>query len=68
MYLYEGQEFMSISASAVLTNLKNELQPVCAGVIQSLNILWHIHVELGYTVFQVFVQLCNLYSQLYQEV
>lgn len=45
-------------------DLKNELQPVFACVIQRLITLWHLHVELGYTCFQVLVQLCNLYSQL----
>lgn len=39
-----------------------------AGVIQRLIILWHLHVELRHTFFQVLVQLCNLYSQLQQEV
>lgn len=50
------------------SDLNNELQPVFAGVIQRLIILWHLHVELGHTSFQVLVQLCNLYSQLQQEV
>lgn len=50
------------------SNLKDELHPVRAGVIQSLSILWHIHVELGYTFFQVLIQFCNLNSQLHQMV
>lgn len=45
-------------------DLKNELLPVCAGVIQGQHVLQHIHVELGHTILQVLVQLCNLDSQL----
>lgn len=46
------------------SNLKNELLPVCAGVIQGLSVLRHIHVELRHTILQVLVQLCNLDSEL----
>lgn len=45
-------------------NLKNELLPVCAGVIQGQSVLLHIHVELGHTILQVLVQLCDLDSKL----
>lgn len=44
------------------SNLKDKLHPVRAGVIRSLNILWHIHVELGHAFFQVLIQFCNLNS------
>lgn len=47
------------------SNLEDELHLVRAGVIQSLNILWNVHVELGHTVFQVLIQFCNLNSQLH---
>lgn len=48
------------------SDLKDELHPVRAGVIQSLNILWHIHVEMGHTVFQLLIQFCNLNRELHK--
>lgn len=57
-----------LSMCSADSNLKDELHPVRAGVIQRLNILWHIHVELGHAFFQVLIQLCNLNSHLDQMV
>lgn len=45
------------------SNLKNELLPVCAGVIHGLSVLRDMHVELGHTLLQVIIQLCNLNSE-----
>lgn len=46
------------------SNLKNELLPVCAGVIRGLSVLWHTHVELAHSILQVLVQLSSLDREL----
>lgn len=46
------------------SNLKNELLPVSAGVIQGLRVFFHMHVKLGHALLQVLVQICNLHSDL----
>lgn len=46
------------------SNLKNELLPVCVGVIRGLRVLRHMHVEPGHTFLQVFIQLGNLDGEL----
>lgn len=52
------------TASSTDSNLKDELLPVRAGVIRGFCVLRHKHVELGHTILQVLVQLCNLDNEL----
>jgi len=53
--------------SMICKDLKNELLPVCAGIVKGLSVS-NIHVKLGHALLQVLIQLSNLdseYSEIY---
>lgn len=62
--MYNHECNVQLAMCSTDSNLNNELLPVCAGVVQELSVLRHIHVELRHTILQVLVQLHNLDSNL----